>query len=148
MKYLKSFNESVDIIALNKILELKGFTEDCLAYLLDEGLDVGVEKAYKEEGIYEISLSNEVSFNWSQIKDYYIPFIQLLSNRYELISTHYSIDTFVVKIVANSGYYWSNGSRIPLRELNYYTYDDIINDRVHQKGVTKFNSIMVRVKEK
>jgi len=40
---------------------------------------------------------------------------------------------YVVKIGANySGYY-------------HYTYEDIINDRV---GVTKFNSIMVRVKEK
>ena len=139
MKYLKKFNESVDIESLNTVLELKSFTEDCLAYLLDDGLDVEVHKAYrsnpyfKQEG-YEISLFNSTrEFSWRQIKDYYIPFIQLLSNRYDLVSTHSSIDTFVVKIAAHySGYY-------------YYTYDDIINDRI---GVTKFNSIMVRVKEK
>lgn len=133
MKYLKKFNESVDIESLNTVLELKSFTEDCLAYLLDDGLEVEVQNAYKQEG-YEISLFNSTrEFSWRQIKDYYIPFIQLLSNRYDLVSTHSSIDTFVVKIAAHySGYY-------------YYTYDDIINDRI---DVIKFNSIMVRVKEK
>ena len=132
MKYLKRFNESVDMEALNMVLELKSFTEDCLAYLLDDGLNVEVQKAYKQEG-YEISLYNAREFTWIQIKDYYIPFIQLLSNRYEiLIQTPY-ISDYVVKIGANySGYY-------------HYTYEDIINDRV---GVTKFNSIIVRVKEK
>jgi hypothetical protein len=132
MRYLKRFNESVDMEALNMVLELKSFTEDCLAYLLDDGLNVEVQKAYKQEG-YEISLYNAREFTWIQIKDYYIPFIQLLSNRYEiLIQTPY-ISDYVVKIGANySGYY-------------HYTYEDIINDRV---GVTRFNSIIVRVKEK
>jgi len=135
MKYLKRFNESVDMEALNMVLELKSFTEDCLAYLLDDGLNVEVQKAYKQEG-YEISLYNAREFTWIQIKDYYIPFIQLLSNRYEiLIQTPY-ISDYVVKIGANySGYY----------HYTYETYEDIINDRV---GVTKFNSIIVRVKEK
>jgi len=130
MKYLKRFNESVDMEALNMVLELKSFTEDCLAYLLDDGLNVEVQKAYKQEG-YEISLYNAREFTWIQIKDYYIPFIQLLSNRYEiLIQTPY-ISDYVVKIGANySGYY----------HYTYETYEDIINDRV---GVTKFNSIIV-----
>ena len=134
MRYLKSFNESVDMESLNMVLELKEFTQDCLAYLLDEGLNVEVQKAYKQEG-YEISLSNLTrEFSWRQIKDYYIPFIQLLSNRYEILDLrNMESSKMVVKIGANySGYY-------------YYTYEDIINDRV---GVTKFNSIMVRVKEK
>lgn len=136
MKYLKKFNESVDIESLNMVLELKSFTEGCLAYLLDDGLDVEVQKAYKQEG-YEISLFNSThEFSWRQIKDYYIPFIQLLSNRYEILPLYTfkdEVDNFIIKIAAHySGYY-------------YYTHKDIINDRV---GVTKFNSIMVRVKEK
>jgi len=131
MKYLKRFNESVDMEA-----ELKSFTEDCLAYLLDDGLNVEVQRAYKQEG-YEIALYNATrEFTWRQIKDYYIPFIQLLSNRYELLPLYTfkdEVDNFIIKIAANySGYY-------------YYTHKDIINDRV---GVTRFNSIMVRVKEK
>lgn len=128
MKHLKRFNESVDMEA-----ELKSFTEDCLAYLMDEGLNVEVEKsveihAFRQEG-YDISLFNSTrEFTWNQIKDYYIPFIQLLSNRYEIINM---TGDYTVKIGANySGYY-------------YYTYEDIVNDRV---GVTRFNSIMVRVK--
>lgn len=128
MKHLRRFNESVDMEALNMVLELKSFTEDCLAYLMDEGLNVEVEKAFREEG-YDISLFNSTrEFTWQQIKDYYIPFIQLLSNRYEIINM---TGDYTVKIGANySGYY-------------YYTYDDIIKDKV---GVTRFNSIMVRVK--
>ena len=142
MKYLKKFNESVDIESLNTVLELKSFTEDCLAYLLDDGLEVDVQNAYKQEGyweekIYEISLFNSTrEFSWRQIKDYYIPFIQLLSNRYEILPLYTfkdEVDNFIIKIAANfSGYY-------------HYTYEDIINDRV---GITRFNSIMVRVNEK
>ena len=141
MKYLKRFNESVDMETVNlpTAFKLKSFTEDCLAYLLDDGLNVEVQKAYKQEG-YEISLYNAREFTWRQIKDYYIPFIQLLSNRYELLPLYTfkdEVDNFIIKIAANySGYY-------------YYTHKDIINDTVDiDKCVTRFNSIMVRVKEK
>lgn len=135
MKHLKRFNESVDMIALNKILELKEFTEGCLAYLLDEGLEVYVEKAYMEEGIYEISLHSGTSFNWIKIKDYYIPFIQLLSKRYEFVQQyHLRLGGKIGKISDNySGYF-------------YLTYDDIISDKVYKNR--RIDSIMIRVKEK
>lgn len=134
MKHLRSFNESVDIESLNMVLELKSFTEDCLAYLLDEALEVEVQKAYKQEGYVIILFNSTREFSWTQIKNYYIPFIQLLSNRYEVLPLNtFQEEDFIIKIGANySGYY-------------YYTYSDIINDKI---GVTKFNYITVRVTEK
>jgi hypothetical protein len=128
MRYLKKYNESLDQN------ELKEFCEGCLAYLTDD-LNLTVEPAYKQEGVYEINLYHETKrFSWQKIKDYYIPFIQLLANRYELVTlTGNPLLGFVVKIADDfSGYY-------------HYTYEDIINDWV---GVTHFNSISVYVTDK
>lgn len=51
MKHLKRFNESLSEDDFN---ELKEFCESCLAYLLDEGLEIEVQKGYKQG--YEIGL--------------------------------------------------------------------------------------------
>ena len=95
-------------------LELKDFVESCLVYLLDEGFNVFIPKrlnvllpGYKhlqkssddDTIVIWLALSNqEVSlrntgaipytkdhFTWDQIKDHYIPFLKLLSNRYDIV---------------------------------------------------------------
>lgn len=85
MKHLRSFNESIDQD------ELKDFVESCLAYLLDEGFHVFIPRASSDDGSTAIWLGlnyrmNAVkSFTWDDIKDYYIPLLKLLSNRYQII---------------------------------------------------------------
>ena len=83
MRYLKRFNESVDIES-----QLRDFSESYLAYLLDDGYRIKVKptnlktqfmiKLYKEE--YE---SDE--FTWLDVKDSYIPFLHMLNREYDII---------------------------------------------------------------
>jgi hypothetical protein len=86
MKHLRSFNESIDHD------ELKDFVESCLAYLLDEGFHVFIPRGISDDGTTAIwlGLSNQYAvksngFTWDDIKDYYIPLLKLLSNRYQII---------------------------------------------------------------
>ena len=86
MRYLKMFKESLDKD------ELEDFVESCLAYLLDEGFHVFIPRGVSEDGTTAIWLAishqyaaNAASFTWDQIKDYYIPLLKLLSNRYDII---------------------------------------------------------------
>lgn len=85
MKHLRSFNESIDQD------ELKDFVESCLAYLLDEGFNVFIPRSSGDDSVaIWLAISNQysdnsTSFTWGQIKDYYIPLLKLLSNRYDII---------------------------------------------------------------
>ena len=85
MKHLRKFNESIDHD------ELKDFVESCLAYLLDEGFHVFIPRASLDDGTTAIWLglnyreNKSNAFTWDDIKDYYIPLLKLLSNRYQII---------------------------------------------------------------
>ena len=95
MKHLKKFNESLQ---LDEVNELKDFCETSLAYLIDEGFEVScrdesstnfVGKRQTQEDLIMITLylpnvPRLKQFDWNDVKDYYIPFLQLLSRRYEL----------------------------------------------------------------
>lgn len=85
MKHLKMFNESIDKD------ELTDFVESCLAYLLDEGFRIFIPRGSEDDttAIW-LSLSNQYAlksdaFTWDDIKDYYIPLLKLLSNRYQIV---------------------------------------------------------------
>ena len=90
MRYLKSFNESVK----SSTDEVKDFAEDCLAYLLDDGFEItGHHMAHDDKQIViwidkpgpnKGQIKTRIGFEWDDIKDYYIPFVQLLANRYQL----------------------------------------------------------------
>lgn len=94
MKYLKRFNESIE-------LELQDFCEMYLAYLTDEGFEIKVtpeifeyhvpskEKRNAAELIHKDFFSikidkNRKKFNLNEIKDKFIPFIKFLSDKYEI----------------------------------------------------------------
>jgi hypothetical protein len=95
MKHLKKFNEGLQ---LDEVNELKDFCETSLAYLIDEGFEVScrdesstnfVGKRQTQEDLIMITLylpnvPRLKQFDWNDVKDYYIPFLQLLSRRYEL----------------------------------------------------------------
>ena len=86
MKHLKRYNESIDDHD-----ELKDFVESCLAYLLDEGFHVFIPRASLDDGTTAIWLglnyreNKSNAFTWDEIKDYYIPLLKLLHNRYQIV---------------------------------------------------------------
>jgi hypothetical protein len=100
MKYLVKFNEDL----VNRE-ELKDFCEMYLAYLVDDNIKISVVQnniLYKNKGItrepicinihgfmgYEntfLTFDNQASFKtWGEIKDHFIPFIQMLDNNYNI----------------------------------------------------------------
>jgi hypothetical protein len=86
MKHLKRFNESITSE------ELQDFCESSLAYLMDEDFNVTIRggddpRARATTGQFGIFLAKNNGrefFKWDDVKDYYIPFLQLLSNRYDI----------------------------------------------------------------
>ena len=93
MRYLKRFNESVDLEN-----DLRDFCEMNLAYLLDNDdfrLSViwqGHGNMGRSKDCYNINLCNldegiaSAGFTWNEVKDYYIPFLHMLNNEYKIMS--------------------------------------------------------------
>jgi hypothetical protein len=95
MRHLKNFNESMSKE------DLQDFCESTLAYLIDEGFTIkvythGDPRSSLPKGEYNIWLQKDKEFfKWDDVKDYYIPFLQLLSNRYDIGSFDHVDETNV-----------------------------------------------------
>jgi hypothetical protein len=125
MKYIKPFNESKE----NLVEELQDFCETSLAYLIDDGYDISVtlrdKVKYPEKQHLLVTLGLRAKentwlqdydlFSWDDVKDHYIPFIQMLVRRYELLAYP-------------AGYLGFNTNR----GIFYLSVDQIINDEVSQ----------------
>jgi hypothetical protein len=132
MKHIKPFNESKE----NLKEELQDFCETSLAYLLDDGYNVSlsirdkVKYPEKQHIIASLGLPQETStgylalrpydgyrkFHWDDVKDHYIPFLQMLVRRYELLP--YLDATAQVYVCFNT----ASGFR-------YLSLDQVINDK-------------------
>lgn len=76
MIHLRRFDESLKE-------ELLDFCETNLAYLLDDNFTVRVSK-FKGDDFHQIMLQRNFMFIWSDIKDYFLPFLHFLFKDYEL----------------------------------------------------------------
>jgi hypothetical protein len=126
MKHLKKFNESLQP---DEVTELKDFCETSLAYLLDDGYNVSLSiREYPEKqhsrhifamSIVSLGLKGDMGyrlFDWNDVKDYYIPFLQMLQRRYELLSYN-----------DEGASYLQFNTELGFR---YLSLDQVINDRV------------------
>ena len=106
MKYIKPFNESFE--NEKKIEELKDFCESNLVYLLDE--DCIINYGYRDSknqptangfvvnvGISLVKKYDPINkdLKWSDIKDYYISFIDRLLNKYNLVLLYKDQQEFI-----------------------------------------------------
>ena len=133
MKHLKRFNEG---LSSNEFSELKEFSENCFAYLLDEGFEVKfsdrlgndeddssflVDSDYFWVDLYGSQddesnwnlFRDSINYSWDEVKDYYIPFIKLINNKYKLVS---KIIYFKIADVEN--------------EFHNFNIEEVINDRI------------------
>jgi hypothetical protein len=159
MRYLKRFNENYDIKDKpHWFTELEEFCQTSLAYLIDDGYEVDCDNnanTFPEppgfcadyEGdtgtiinLYNLGrVRNRDAFKWSEIKDYYIPFIKLLSRRYRLLhfklfpNKSYDNDDTKFVCIHGEGY-------------NYFTLNDLINDDISDD--IKIYGISVKVVDK
>ena len=137
---VKRFNESLQP---DEIDELKDFCEMSLAYLLDDGYNVSlsirdqVKYPVKNHVIVSLGLLDEngyLLFKWNDVKDYYIPFLQMLVRRYELLSSYFT-DTDYVCFNTQMGF-------------RYLSLDQVINDRVDLEVGCRLWGINLKIVDK
>jgi hypothetical protein len=126
MKYIKVF-EDFNSTGTKKLRE---FTEDYLAYLLDDQ-DVKIQiELGNEEGSYGLMIHKYAyGMDWLSIKDHFIPFLSMLIKDYDVFNTSIGLT--------------KNGHWIPGK---VYSVDEIINDKVSIDG--KISNISIDLKEK
>jgi hypothetical protein len=89
---------------------------------LDKGFKVIIDDNKVHYKPIRINISSEKNFYWSEVKDYIIPFLQILSKNYELDSDEYGNPIELHEIVPQNG---STGSSI----YSYiYSLKDIVNE--------------------
>lgn len=132
MKYLKRFNES---LSNDFTLDLKDFCEGYLAYLLDEGFEVDVQHMYSKDKykhdfhLITIKKLDKLS-KWEEIKDYFIPFISVLSKEYNL------------GYIKFYGIHTHTHTQKPVSKLYYAK--NIIDDYINFKFPIEFITIIVK----
>lgn len=111
--------------------EIEDFCDTHLAYLTDEGFYIEYEERYGGH-FTDVTIrhskreDNKYShdFSWDEIKDRFIPFLQMLSKEYKLFNFHH--EDFNCK----------GNQVVSMRRLddllssNYYSYEDVIKDTI------------------
>lgn len=137
MKYLKRFSllESVSID------EIKDLVDSTFANLYDDGFEVDCREDYfssrfvgpRERFILAKFSRSEAgeSFTWNEVKDYYIPFLELVKRRYKLLP------------FGNS----SEHVRIEYVDWHYYPIDSLIEDSTNIRENSKIFSIAIMIEK-
>lgn len=143
MRYIKLFEAFEDVVLYYDELleEVKDFTEQSLAYLVDEGweLDFNIWNTKKgyipvDSRCINISIKKDDGASWDLLKDKILPFLQLLERRYELedSSRNRSDKPYVIYDESMSGICYSLQDLFEEEDLKYLTIDKIsitINDK-------------------
>ena len=147
MKYLIGFNENLD--------EFEKFCRDNLAYLLDEGF--GFEKISRDGNHYismclykkdprrtSPALVHTSGFYWNDIKDDFIPFLELFNEKFS--SGKYSIKgiNFFGKYDGKFGDIYIE-KQIPTKDKSF---DDILNDTLNLDYIDNIQLILYKYNDK
>jgi len=93
MRYLKRFNEGI-FDKKDLLLDVDGLAKDCLAYLIDAGFTPSVyyhTPSKPDNGVdfYLFKGDNpRVSYKWEDIKDDFIPFLELVKQRFIILNEY------------------------------------------------------------
>ena len=149
MKHLKRFNEG---LSSNEFNELKEFSENCFAYLLDEGFELELvdrngresnDPSFDEDAEYfwvdlygPTENGDTISYSWDQIKDYYIPFLKLVQKRYTLTDGDWNKDLVLFKI--------EEGADVETA-FKRFEVEDVIDDKITSDSIY---SVSIKVSSK
>lgn len=144
MKYLKKF-ENLDYFS-DGVYEIEKFIKDNLAYILDDGFTYKVNfKRYNGKFNYKVLIHKieqignnrkQKIFYWESVKDDFIPFFELLNDKYTLESYSPEDNSLVIDsgdTVVFNGKEWIGGN-----EKRWYSIEELIDDTV---GDIKFQFI-------
>ena len=138
MIHLKRFNEGQFYTVENILYE---FAKDNLAYVLDiEGMKMTltIDKRLSNSGrfnYYEFNLTNSYFFEWRDIKDYFIPFLQRLQRLdyvsiWPIGSTAAAGKEIKVRTIKKN-------DEFGFSESEYYSLEDTINDNFYLEEISK-----------
>ena len=138
MKYLKTWSllERIDTDAVKDLCDVS------FANLYDQGFKVlpldGSSRVDRQTMVKLVKGDNQNAepFTWPEIKDYYIPFLQLISNRYDFISFTRQYNKDIDNV------------RIEYVDWKYYSYEDLINEKDEPMYNSKIFSISIIVTDK
>lgn len=141
MRYLRKFNESKNPQEIFN--DVKKLCEESLVYLLDDPL-YRLEFFSIQNTLSIVFSKKESSFSWDDIKEDYIPFIEILNSKYnihtlERTGKHISVDYL-------KEYQERDGSEPPKevfrQEYKDYTLEEILNDEVNIKNLMRIKVIL------
>ncbi len=130
MKYIKSFNESLNDDEYYQVRDdIRNFAEERLVSLLDEGFQLKIYDAVSKNvavgftiWLYKGDFMSDELFKWEDIKDDYIPFLQIISRQYKLLEFSTDVVRFNLGNRHNS-------------DMRDFSLQDVINDNVFQNYV-------------
>jgi hypothetical protein len=140
MKHLKMFKESLNDGERD---ELKDFCETNLAYLMDEGFEISCDDnqyinlylpGKSPYGANPNAIRIKDPFDWNDIKDHFIPFLQLLSRRYELKNFGHRPSDYVVLFQGDRN--------------KYATVEQVINDDLPTEVYHTLWCIVLKIRNK
>lgn len=144
MKYLKSFNEKKNYQEI--LSDVKELCEESLVYLLDD-------PSYNLKFFFSIhnTLSivflkkEKTSFSWDDIKNDYIPFIEILSSKYNIHKSERTgkevSTTYLKEYLERDGY--APPKKVFRHEGKDYTLEEILNDMVDIENLIKVKVTLV-----
>lgn len=140
MKHLKMFKESLNDGERDELID---FCETNLAYLMDEGFDISCDldkylqlslPGKSPYGANPNAIRIKDPFDWNDIKDHFIPFLQLLSRRYELKNFGHRPSDYVVLFQGDRN--------------KYATVEQVINDDLPTEVYHTLWSIVLKIRNK
>lgn len=146
MRYLKTF-ESLGKFTTSTY-EIETFIKNNLAYILDEGFTYKVNfKYYGGRMNYPVRIHkieqkdnnrSQLFFKWENIKDDFIPFLELLNDKYTLES--YSLED--KSLVIDTGEIKTNWPTFGTKK-RWYSIEDLINDTIGDHIKFQFISFII-----
>ena len=140
MRYLKTFESKIEEDSIRK------FCEDNLAYLIDAGFEIDVTKNKDNKGEltneYEIfiekssalhHLSADRGFKWDDLKYDFVPFLELLSMKYEIINGGDKVKDYKFVKKGYDSYYFTK-EMILNDELETTTWLEYVKERGDNPG--------------
>ena len=141
MKHLRNFNEGK---SNNFLEELKNFSNNNLAFLLDKGFKVDIEhNPFRNISEIYIFTGNFIVFNWEDVKYDIIPFLIELDRKYNMVPPTNAWDHFFnpdKKMI-----YMFKSNLDSINSKWYYDVDEIRYDMVELPE--KIEQILINIKE-